>query len=217
MEILDEQPALDVTFYWQALVPSPQEYNLAIQLTSPIPGDDTLRFNYNTWPGRGNYPTGAWVPGQIIADNYRFRLPANHGLTQAWQLLVAFYETESGDRLPVRLNGQDVGSGLVLTTLRVPGRWEASRALLAAVMPAPGVELFWREDRTHPVGSTSLQYTQPQIANHLTWARMGDAAKAGARVLITEDAGTLAQFNRHAEKFGMQVQGLYELLAEHLA
>jgi 4-amino-4-deoxy-L-arabinose transferase-like glycosyltransferase len=120
-EIQGGSPYLDITTYWQALGPVSRDYVLAIQLTSPVPGDDTLRFNYNTWPGRGNYPTTAWVPGQIIADNYRFRLPANTALTQAWHLLVAFYEIESGDRLPVQLYGQDVGSALVLTTLRVSG------------------------------------------------------------------------------------------------
>jgi hypothetical protein len=36
-------------------------------------------------------------------------------------LLVALYDTASGERLSVRLNEQNVGQGLVLTTLRVPG------------------------------------------------------------------------------------------------
>jgi hypothetical protein len=121
-EITGEPPHLDVTFYWQALGAIAQDYALAIQLTSPVPGDDTLRFNYNTWPGRGNYPTSAWPPGRIIADRYRFKLPDSDAPTQAWQLLVVQYETTSGERLSVRLDGQDVGQGVVLTTLRVPGQ-----------------------------------------------------------------------------------------------
>jgi 4-amino-4-deoxy-L-arabinose transferase-like glycosyltransferase len=121
-EIQGQTPHLDVTLYWQALVPISQDYVLAIQLTSPLPGDDSLRFNYNTWPGRGNYPTTAWSPGRIIADHYHFRLPESDAPTQAWQLLVAFYEKESGERLPAHIGEQDVGRGLVLTTLRVPGR-----------------------------------------------------------------------------------------------
>lgn len=121
-EVQGEEPYLDVTFYWQALAPIAQDYALAIQLTSPIPGDDSLRFNYNTWPGQGNYPTAAWSPGRVIADHYHFRLPASDAPTQAWQLLVAFYEREGDERLPVRLDDQDLGSGLALETLRVPGR-----------------------------------------------------------------------------------------------
>jgi Fe-S oxidoreductase len=102
-------------------------------------------------------------------------------------------------------------------TVRVKDRVDAPRALLAAVMPQPGRELFWRRDRTHPAGSTSLRFSQPQIASHLTWARLGDAARTGARLLICEDAGTLAQLSQHAERFGLRVQGLYELLAAQLA
>jgi len=120
-EINGRAPYLDTTFYWRGLNAIPQDYVLAVQLTSPIPGDDSLRFNYNTWPGRGNFPTSAWTPGQVIADRYRFKLPASDMPTQAWQLLVAFYEIEQGQRLPVWVGDQPVGKGLALTTLRLPG------------------------------------------------------------------------------------------------
>ncbi len=130
-----ESHDLDVTLYWQATTPITQDYALAVQLASPIPGDDTLRFNYNTWPGRGNYPTTAWLPGRVIADRYHFRLPASDAPTQAWQLLVALYNAASGERLPVRLDGQDVGKGLALATLRVPGR--AAACPTGAVLSAP--------------------------------------------------------------------------------
>jgi hypothetical protein len=120
-EIMGEPSRLDLTLYWEAPAPTTRDYALAVQLISPVPGDDNLRFNYNTWPGRGNYPTSAWPPGRVIADRYLFRLPDSDAATQAWQLLVALYDTASGERLPVRLNEQNVGQGLVLTTLRVPG------------------------------------------------------------------------------------------------
>jgi hypothetical protein len=120
--IQNNEPYLDVTLYWKTPTPISQDYALAIQLTSPIPGNDTLRLNYNTWPGRGNYPTQAWTPERVIADRYQLRLPASNAPTQAWQLLVALYNTDSGDRLAAHLDGQAVGKGLVLTTLRVPGR-----------------------------------------------------------------------------------------------
>jgi hypothetical protein len=119
-QLRDGVPHLDVTLYWEALAPISQDYALVIQLTSPVPGDNSLRLNYNTWPGRGNYPTTAWTPGRIIADHYHLKLPASETPTQAWQLLVAFYETSSGERLAARQDGQEVGQDLVLTTLRVP-------------------------------------------------------------------------------------------------
>ncbi|HSN76620.1 MAG TPA: hypothetical protein VL334_16225, partial [Anaerolineae bacterium] len=101
-------------------------------------------------------------------------------------------------------------------TVRAPEGMEAPRSLLAAVMPDPGIELFWRQERTHPAGSTSLKFANPQLADHLTYARLGDAVQAGARLLISEDPGTLHALAAHAARFGLQVQGLYELLAESL-
>jgi 4-amino-4-deoxy-L-arabinose transferase-like glycosyltransferase len=113
-------PTLDVTLYWQALAPLAEDYALALQLVSPVPGDTTLRWNYNSWPGHGNYPTTAWRPGEVIADRYRFRLPEAGFPTQAWDLHALLFEGESGARLPVRVNGLAVGDHLVLARLRVP-------------------------------------------------------------------------------------------------
>jgi hypothetical protein len=121
---LDERgPALDVTLYWQALAVLVEDYTLALQLVSPVPGDTTLRWNYNSWPGRGNYPTSAWQPGEVISDRYRFLLPEADFPTQAWDVHLVLYQGEgqNGRRLPVRVAGQDAGDRLVLARFRVPG------------------------------------------------------------------------------------------------
>ncbi|MFQ6101425.1 MAG: glycosyltransferase family 39 protein [Anaerolineae bacterium] len=115
-------PTLDVTLYWQTLASMDEDYVLALQLVSPVPGDTTLRWNYNSWPGHGNYPTSAWQPGEVIADRYRFRLPEAEFPTQAWDLHLILYRMETGERLPVRLNEAAAGNRLVLARLRVPGR-----------------------------------------------------------------------------------------------
>jgi Fe-S oxidoreductase len=77
--------------------------------------------------------------------------------------------------------------------------------------------MFWREERAHPCGNTALQFTRPEISEQLTRARLADAVNVGARRVITEDPGCLAQLNQYAPHFGLQVEGLYELLANHLA
>lgn len=102
-------------------------------------------------------------------------------------------------------------------SVRVTTRYDAPRQLLAAVLPTPGQELFWRRERTHPCGNGALQFTNPHIATHLDYSRLDDALKAGARVIVSEDPGCLRRLSQHAERFGLRVQGLYELLAEHLA
>ncbi len=119
---LDERgPTLDVTLYWLALAPLTGDYTLALQLVSPVPGDTTLRFNYNSWPGHGNYPTSAWQPSQVIADRYRFHLPEAEFPTQAWDARLALYRAETEARLPISVDGTAAGDALTLARLRVLG------------------------------------------------------------------------------------------------
>jgi len=101
-------------------------------------------------------------------------------------------------------------------SLRLPARYETPRHLLAGVMPTAGRELFWRKERMHPCGNGALQFITPHISDHLTYARLADTQKAGAQIAITEDPGCLSHLSRHADRFGLYIQGFYELLADHL-
>ncbi len=101
-------------------------------------------------------------------------------------------------------------------SLRVPARQAAPRQLLARIFSSAGRELFWRKERSHPTGNGALQFTTPHISAHLTYSRLADAQQAGARVIISEDPGCLSHLKRHADRFEIQVQGLYEILAGQL-
>ncbi len=101
-------------------------------------------------------------------------------------------------------------------TVRVEGRWSDPRRLLDAVLPGPRRELFWRQERSHPTGATALQFSMPHLSMMLASVRLEDAQKTGARLLLTEAPGDLALLSRLAPRFGLRLQGLYELLAEHL-
>lgn len=97
--------------------------------------------------------------------------------------------------------------------VRVPLRHDEPRALAQAALCSPPRELFWRRDRAHPAGNTSLQFTKPEIAAGLTRERLLDGRQTGAELLVTEDPGTLHELKRHAPEVGVMVQGLYEVLA----
>ncbi len=169
----DRGQRMQMTLYWQVAAPPAEDYLLALQLVSPIPGDTTQRWTYDSWPGRGNYPTRAWQTGAIIADRYQFDLPASAFGTQAWDLYLALYQEESGARLPVSLDGTPAGTHLTLTRLRLPGvtpdcpaeaqlpgvlrLGEAVRLTHAAVAPeADGarVTLCWEAERALPADYT---------------------------------------------------------------
>jgi hypothetical protein len=118
----EDERILDVTLYWECKAPVADSYVLALQLVSPVPGNDTLRWNHSTWPGKGNYPTSAWQPGEVVVDRYRLGYRKADFPTQAWDLRAALYLQATGARLPVRLGGIDVGGSLFLDRLRVPGQ-----------------------------------------------------------------------------------------------
>lgn len=125
VRLIDRGPALEVTLYWQAQASMSQDYTLALQLVSPVPGDTTLRWNYNSWPGHGTYPTSAWLPGEVIADRYRFVLPESDFPTQAWDLHLIVYATETGQPLSTQRGNAPAGERLILHRLRVPGETPA--------------------------------------------------------------------------------------------
>ncbi len=114
-------PTLDLTLVWEAVAPIAEDWVMAVQLVSPVPGETALRLNYNHWPGRGNLPTSVWSVGVRLRDAYLLPLPPGDAPTQAWRLQVAFFDGVSGERLPVRVDGVAAGDAASLALLRVPG------------------------------------------------------------------------------------------------
>jgi len=110
---------LDLTLYWLALQRPSDQYTLAIQLVSAVPGETDTLVNFNTWTGGGNYPTGNWHAGDVIADRYRLRLPEDVDRAQAWELHVILFGHNGGRRLRFALGGQAAGKAARLALLRV--------------------------------------------------------------------------------------------------
>jgi hypothetical protein len=110
---------LDLTLYWQALARPAEHYTLAIQMVSAVPGETATLVNFNTWTGGGNYSTGVWHAGDVIADRYRLRLPDDVSRAQGWWLQVILFSGADGARLPFALDGQPAGSAATLSLLRV--------------------------------------------------------------------------------------------------
>jgi hypothetical protein len=90
----------------------------------------------------------------------------------------------------------------------------APRPARGGLMGGPAQELFWRRERAHPVGSTALQFTQPD-RGETDLARLEDAADNGAQVFcVTEDPGTWNLSCTQKRPVWRVVRGMYELLAE---
>lgn len=107
-------------------------------------------------------------------------------------------------------------------TPRATARTGAPRRLLRAGWPdREPVELFWRHGRAYPCGDLALSFTQPELARSLTQARLEDARNAGAQQVVTDAPGSLYHLRQHSgeasEGDGLEVKGLYEVLAARLA
>jgi Fe-S oxidoreductase len=152
---------------------------------------------------------------QLYEERLGVEFPKEVELVELTQLLA---ERLEGGEIEFNKVADEVPYAYVDPThaVRIPNRHEAPRQLLATVMPGVPRELFWRRERGHPVGSTALQFTKPDIAEQLTNARLKDAQGSGAKLLISDDAGTLKQLDKLAEGYGVQVKGLYELLLDQL-
>jgi Fe-S oxidoreductase len=161
------------------------------------------------------------APGDLYAfrDLYSDRIgepfPAD---VQLVEVVAYLAERHANGSLPIRTMDSTAPYTYLDPThsVRTRARCDAPRGLLAAALGRPGREMFWRKERAHPCGNTALQFSHPHIAEHLTYARLDDARRAGAETVITEDPGCLEHLGRHAARFGLNVEGLYELLSERL-
>jgi Fe-S oxidoreductase len=155
---------------------------------------------------------------QIMYDE-RLGLPLPEGV-ELVNVVSFLAERHAAGSLKLNASGDSTVWAYVDPThsVRVEDRFDAPRTLLSAILPSAPKELFWRDGRAYPTGETGgLEFTQPQIADALTQARLADAAQMGARGVITEGAASLHHLERHAPAYDLRVVGLYELLADQLA
>jgi Fe-S oxidoreductase len=118
-------------------------------------------------------------------------------------------------RLAFRATELDLAYHDACQTPRIDGRWRAPRRLLGALTSLPLREGFWREQRAANCGASGgLPWTQPDLAAKLARAALADAMSSGARVLVTDAPSCLAHLRAVAGD-GVELRGLYELLAEH--
>jgi 4-amino-4-deoxy-L-arabinose transferase-like glycosyltransferase len=130
---------IGVTLYLSAVRPITESLALGLQLKSAGPNDDAVLSNLRNWPGGGNLPTTAWLPGEVYADRYSLRVREDVREVQDWELRLMFFEyprqAGSDDRLPVFVGGTQGGPYVVLARVRVEPIAPASVPGSASLMP----------------------------------------------------------------------------------
>lgn len=103
--------------YWEVLAEADRDYTIYVHLRD---ADGNVQA---TWDGPIShsddgryYSTLVWEPGEFIRDERRLRLseddvpPVGEGYT----LVIGFYDLNSGERLPVTIDGEPAGDGFTL-------------------------------------------------------------------------------------------------------
>lgn len=80
---------LDITLFWAVLEEATRNHAIALRLYD-VAGNEWAALDTQAG-GAGMYPTGLWVPGQIVADNYHLALPPGTP-PGAYTLRVTLYD-----------------------------------------------------------------------------------------------------------------------------
>jgi len=93
--------SLSVVLYWSAPRALTEDYTVFVQLLSP---SGELAAQSDSQPANGALPTSSWLPGEVIRDEHRLRLPASSP-PGTYRLIAGLYLLSTGERLPLASGG----------------------------------------------------------------------------------------------------------------
>ena len=93
-----------LTLYWQALGEMDTDYTVFVHL---VDRNGTVRGQHDSMPMNGAYPTTLWQPGEFVTDTHTLGLPSDLPPGD-YVLEVGLYQVETGARLAVPVNGDEV-------------------------------------------------------------------------------------------------------------
>ncbi len=98
---------MTVHLVWRALAPVDADYTVSVQLLGP---DGQVYGQKDAVPVEGDAPTSTWSPGEVLRAPYRLTV-ASDVPPGEYQLIVAMYMVETGERLSVQGDGDAVTLG----------------------------------------------------------------------------------------------------------
>jgi hypothetical protein len=99
-QIPDRLPAdghLPVTLFWSAERPLERDYTVFVHVVGP---DGQMVGQWDQVPAAGKAPISGWMPGQLIADEYRIPVRAGAG-EGPYRVYVGMYDPATGARLDI--------------------------------------------------------------------------------------------------------------------
>jgi 4-amino-4-deoxy-L-arabinose transferase-like glycosyltransferase len=111
-----------LTLYWQVTAPADRDYTLYVHLR------DANGQPQATWDGPvtrtkdgSYYTTLVWEPGEYIIDQRALVLPNDARIPQGedYSLVIGFYDPQTGERVPLTIDGQLQDDGYTVRAFRV--------------------------------------------------------------------------------------------------
>jgi hypothetical protein len=90
--------AVAVDFYYRVAEESEDDYKIFVHIDDR--GGRSERINADHWPAGGHYPVRAWRRGDLIRDQWTFKVPSYY-TGEALDLFTGFYPPGKDDRWPI--------------------------------------------------------------------------------------------------------------------
>jgi hypothetical protein len=94
-DLVQDAESLQLTIYWRALSTPDQHYMYFVHLADPDTGEPMVQVD--TMPWGFTYPTGMWVPGEVVSDEVSLRV--GDAASGQYDLAVGWYDADTGLRL----------------------------------------------------------------------------------------------------------------------
>ena len=160
---LEPGDTVTVKLYLTSSRPLTIPYAMGLWFISAVPGAEQRLTGLDTWPGRGNYPTIFWRPGEVLVDTYHLRVPERVARAQGWVLQVTFGAPGAEAPLPLSVGGQVAGDRALLGWVR------AGASEQQAVPPDARLDVAPVFGEAIALRGTQIQQASDEVAVTLWW------------------------------------------------
>ena len=101
--------------FWESLQQTGVDYTAFVHVVGP---DGAVAVQSDRQPLDGFMPTGTWLPGQVVSDDFPIRLPED-AMPGEYTVYAGMYDLSTMNRLPVTRDGELSGDAVPLATLTV--------------------------------------------------------------------------------------------------
>ncbi len=113
------EESLTLTIYWRGLSEMSNNYTISAQVLGE---ENRIYAQKDSWPLDGSFPTTAWIPGELVQDQYQLTLADDTPPGVYDVQVVVYWQDETGDFAKLQRvteDGRLVDDFILLTKVRV--------------------------------------------------------------------------------------------------